>query len=107
MKFEAGKIYKMRNGRKARVYATDGGGILAIHGAWRSENGAWYTAEWPESGIHALPEMDLMTPKCEAWMNIYGENVGGPYQTRSEADSTARHNRIACIRIEYEEGEGL
>jgi hypothetical protein len=47
----------------------------------------------------------------EAWVNIYRRPPSSPeahvHFTREEADNRAGRSRIACIRIEYEEGEGL
>lgn len=43
------------------------------------------------------------------WMNLYGGNyrIGGLYGSREEADRGAVGPRTACIRFEFEEGEGL
>jgi len=46
----------------------------------------------------------------ECWINIYPVCSGcspSGHRTRERADEYARPNRIACVRVEYEEGEGL
>lgn len=51
MKIEVGKLYRSRNGRKARIYATDGEEREGcIHGALLDGSG-WWTHSWLASGI--------------------------------------------------------
>jgi len=51
-------------------------------------------------------EWRVKPEKQERWINIYDfGRFDPPYKTKKEADT--RSDRIACIRIEYEEGEGL
>lgn len=54
--------------------------------------------------------------KKKGWVNIYpysqqpnkyAGDVVGIYNTKELADAGAVLNRVACIEIEYEEGEGL
>lgn len=52
MKIEVGKFYKTRDGRKARIYATDGISDT-LHGAILHEGG-WVSYAWHESGLHYL-----------------------------------------------------
>lgn len=63
------------------------------------EDGHFYSEE---------DDLDLfMAPvKQEQWLNVYSTD-GYHYPTKEEADRNARPSRIACIRIEYTEGEGL
>jgi len=108
--FEAGKTYKTRDGRDARVYATDGGGAKSIHGAWKTDAGHWYTAEWYADGSQGVcHEMDLMPPKRELWVNVFsmtnGKTASEGFASRERADYYARSLRIARIRVEYTEGQ--
>jgi hypothetical protein len=49
MKFEPGKYYKTRDGRKARIYITDAGGTYSIHGAvWTTD--IWVQHTWQADG---------------------------------------------------------
>lgn len=42
------------------------------------------------------------------WVNHYANGVGSfTYDTKEEADKRASHGRIACVRNEFEEGDGL
>ncbi len=115
MKFQAGKTYRTRDGREARVYATDGKGLCPIHGAIRFQDG-WSAHEWARGGedFRGKPGWDLMPIKCEAWILV--RPTTGDYcarfNTREEAQEAARHSKqfadaCALVRIEYEEGEGL
>ena len=60
---EVGKVYRTREGGKARIYALDGTGDFPVHGALLIEGG-WSSATWTRSGYyigHAAPNSnDLM-----------------------------------------------
>jgi hypothetical protein len=48
--------------------------------------------------------------KHEVWINMYdteGVLVGCAYHTHEQANAKANIDRIACIRVEFTEGEGL
>lgn len=49
LNIEAGKFYKTREGRKVRIYATDGIGPYTIHGAVEFTN-VWRDTGWRETG---------------------------------------------------------
>ena len=107
MNFEAGKTYKTRDGRDARIYATDGKDVTPIHGAVDSGDG-WEVCVWKPTGKHFCEKgADLMPPKKKAWVNIYPGGAGVAYDERASADGNCDCNRIACVEIEYHEGEGL
>jgi hypothetical protein len=107
MTFKPGETYKTRDGREARVYATDGGGNRKIHGAWMHDDTEWFTAEWYADGKHpVLAEMDLMPPKRELWVNVYdGGGVSYGFAFRDDADASAGEYRIARIRVDFQEGQ--
>jgi hypothetical protein len=48
--FQAGCTYRTRDGREARVYATDGAGDYPIHGATRWPREGWEEATWTAEG---------------------------------------------------------
>lgn len=119
MRFEVGHEYRTRDGRRARVYATDGYGGT-IHGAvWSSVEMGWVAVSW-ELGGECLrsPETDLMPPEPErrtVWASVYpDQGNGGTWSgflssTRLLADERAnnRPGRIACVPVTFTEGEGL
>jgi hypothetical protein len=49
MIWEVGKEYRTRDGRRARIYATDAGDVFPIHGAVESEGG-WGLRAWGADG---------------------------------------------------------
>lgn len=75
--FEAGKTYRTRDGREARVYATDGA-IFCIHGAIKTESG-WVSDAWGPYGKYPAWQFsednakDLMPPtrKMSRWVALY------------------------------------
>lgn len=50
MIIEPGKFYKTRNGRKARIYATDGGDDFPLHGAVFDAS-RWDPRAWRKDGL--------------------------------------------------------
>jgi hypothetical protein len=105
------KEYQTRDGREVRIYATDGGGDYPVHGAYF--NGAqWISGMWSKKGEYFLDgntPMDLIEkPKIiKGWVNVYSETyISDIYSTRELADIDSL-GRIACIPVEFKEGEGL
>jgi len=46
--------------------------------------------------------------KIKGWVNVYGDqSYVGLYETKEKATHGGGRDRIACIEIEFEEGEGL
>lgn len=107
------KQYRTRGNQKTRVYCTDGGGKYPVHGAvWDEEKQEWITRTWTLNGVYRInfeSDIDLIEikPKIKGWLNVYEINDAYFYTTRKEADKKAVPGRIACIQIEFEEGEGL
>lgn len=55
------------------------------------------------------PRITNVPRKHVRWVNMYDyrDGISGLYSSREAADRGAIESRIACIRIEFEEGEGL
>lgn len=68
MKIEAGKFYRCRDGSKARVYATDGGGIYPIHGAHFV--GEWKAALWTKDGRFSHDRYNYVADLVSEWPDI-------------------------------------
>ena len=110
------KIYRTRDGREVRIYATDGKPYQQIHGAI-SIDGKWEAAQWYDSGVYygyGTSCFDLIEDrprhKRTVWLNVYdNEVISGGWKTRAEADGYHERHRIACIKVDldFEEGEGL
>ena len=99
-----------KDGNKIEV----GDEVIGVHSGTRyTVVGAWLdNIMVPYRG----DEAKVLDPKCvrkapvrhKRWVNIYHTPSGyAPYLTREEADKKAAPTRIACIKIEFEEGEGL
>lgn len=62
------------------------------------------------NGICGIPVLSMKPepPKKRVfWVNVYPDCIGGMQENKSIADGNAQMNRIACVRVEFEEGEGL
>lgn len=119
MTFKPGEKYFTRDGREARVYATDGAGEYPLHGAifmTLSEDfdEGWHDASWTAQGSYIetddVSDRDLMPPKRELWVNFYTpDRDDSPnysfWPSREIADKWAGERRIARVRIEFQEGQ--
>ncbi len=118
--FDPTKPVQTRDGRKARILATDKTGgqpIIALvqdplsrccqpHEIAESfcSDGRYFPYGTDESS----KDLVNIPQKIVQWINIYKKTgVGCAHATREEADNIAMIDRVACIRIEVEEGEGL
>ena len=113
------KQYRTRDGREARIYATDGYTDYPVHGAVKQEE-VWMPLQWRKEGFwHPTSrELDLVEVKPRIkrtmWVNVYPESVSlkimsVSWPSKERADNQAMSNRIACAKVEIdcEEGEGL
>ncbi len=85
--FKAGETYQTRDGRDARIYATDGEESSPIHGAIKLMAGlGWMPFEWKADGrASRMPEKnrDLLPPKRQAWVAVWLEPGNGHPQTHA------------------------
>ena len=99
-----------KDGNKIEV----GDEVIDVHSGTRyTVVGAWLdNIMVPYRGDEAR----ILAPMCvrkapvrhKRWVNIYrNQFTYYPHLTKEAADKGASTNRIACIPIEYEEGEGL
>lgn len=45
--------------------------------------------------------------RISAWLNVYGHMCSDLYDTKEAADAGSMDGRIACIPVEFNEGDGL
>lgn len=116
------KKYKTRDGRDVRILCVDGpsdecpviGIVLGAGGvAYWGVDGRKVAGVFP--GAREDNDLVEVKPKYVRWVNVYrhefsdGIYFGDAFENKEICDSCAsdNHKRIACIRIEFEEGEGL
>ena len=119
-KIDINKRYRTRNGREVRIYATDGFGIWAVHGAILTEDG-WWAMCWTEDGKFtcggvydgspsSASDLVEVKPRIKRtyWANIYGTGLTY-HDTKEEANNFQMGPILACVKVEIdcEEGEGL
>ena len=68
-------FWKTRDGGKARVYATDGGGVYPSHGAIYY-NSRWIQQEWTSMGNYFLSEGDHHRDLISKWPTRKKKKVG-------------------------------
>lgn len=78
---------------------------------YRFEDGKWHDFEHCGTAgpwISDSPQWRIKPQKRELWLNVRADGKAFDHPSREEADRCAGPAvRIACIRIEFEEGEGL
>lgn len=116
-KFDPTKPCTTRDGKEVKIYEVYPGQGM-IHGAYKADDGKFYSASWNIEGIEYYGynggRIDLINPtvKHEGWINIYPncKEVFGSeiHPSRGIADLHADNaTRTACIKITWEDGEGL
>ena len=78
--------------------------VLSIHGEW-----LWVMNSTTNNPTTLNASHCRKAPvRHKRWVNIYhNPSAYCPYLTKEAADKKAAPTRIACIEIEFEEGEGL
>lgn len=106
------KTYRTHDGREVRIYAVDGGSKAShVHGAVKEPDG-WHMRCWNFEGIgaHVTDDLIEVKPKHVRWVNLYPHGGGIVHGSKEQAENIAENAvalRLACIRVEFEEGEGL
>ena len=109
MKLEVGKQYKTRAGHRAVVVDFDGD-YAAWHSdsrktLWHRGDGLTFAALESRQSPKDLISEWVEPKKGSAWVNVYGEDSFGVYRTKSKADSAPTNCRIACVRVDWVEGQ--
>lgn len=109
---KSGKPVCTRDGRKARIICFDKKGAYPIVALVNDYNEEEYIKNYDEFGkkfIGGETSEDLMMlpEKKEGWVNVYKTPInyecGTVFSTEQEAKNKANDNRIAIVRIEWEE----
>lgn len=115
-KFDPNKPVQFRNApEKVRILATDLKNtypiVIAATDGWGEEFTELRHADGRVRKSAETPYDLVNVPKKhERWANIYNmaqQSYSVLYPTREEADRNSVPGRIACVRIEYTEEEGL
>ena len=113
------KQYRTRDGRKVRIYATDGGlEHCMTHGAAKNKSGYWEAASWYtahggyyDCGVDHHYDLIEVRPrhKRTVWLNVCPDGTYVASTKKLADDMMVAPYRIACIKVEldFEEGEGL
>jgi hypothetical protein len=116
MSFDPNKPCQTRQGRSARVVATDLAGNKPLCVILRSDRGDEYPANYRADGTFAgysAHPYDLVNipEKIEGWVNVYRQNASADFfPSKEDADAALPWRdrpRIACIKVSFSEGDGL
>ena len=112
MIFDPTKPCTTRDGREVRLFAErmkDG----RLAGTLTRTNGDEVVSTWYPGGNYyenSDSNFDLFNipVKRTVWVNFYRDWCCFYYDSRKEADMATRYQaRSACVKVEFEEGEGL
>jgi hypothetical protein len=116
-KFDYKKPFRTRNGKKAELLADDISGNYCLCVKVIDEDNYSRIHSYSIDGIYNINninhDLDLVNipQKITKWLSIYLEDrhnyYSYLYETKEEADECSGTTRIACIKIEFKEGEGL
>lgn len=111
-------IAQTRDGRKVRILCTDGNDkdfpiVGFIEG--KSKTAHWQlTGQWASGEFHeGKADLVNVPEKRVVWVNVYPANATSKFElsdgheTKEAADMGFRTGRLACVRVEFTEGQGL
>ena len=109
--FDPTKPVRTRDGRPARIVCTDRAGAKSLVSMVMEPDGyelifTHYADGAAECGGESDYDLINIPERHVRWVNVYQGQVT-LYCSKEGADYAARDDRIACVRIEFEEGEGL
>lgn len=112
--FDPTKPHRQRNGLPAQAWPGPSGylfGWMKINENHAGEESASWQSDgcWLMSKCESPHDLVNIPEKIVRWVNVYGSSPGMFYVhfTREEARRNGGSDRIACLRIEFEPGEGL
>lgn len=112
------KPVQTRDGRKARIICTDlkcpDFPIVAafqLTGSFNEEVSSTFRRDGTFlSGTQTVSDLINVPEKREVWINFYPKEEGRlprVHDTKSDADKHASKDREACVKVVYQEGDGL
>lgn len=104
------KKYRTRDGRPVELLTTNARGAWPVIGHIGDENQVFrWAIDGAFCGTSPIRTLDLVEvkPKRVMWFNVYHGGEVHAHDSREDADGGSGDNRIACLKIEFEEGEGL
>ena len=57
------------------------------------------------SGRNKARDLVKVKPKRVLWLNVYPDGDSSSHESREDADSRSLDGRIACLKIEFAEGQ--
>lgn len=103
-----GKKYRTRDGRPVELLTTSGRGKWPVMGYIGDSD---HPSRWDIDGMNILCNstkvLDLVEvkPKRILWLNVYPDDEVHAHESREDADGSSGDNRIARLKIEFEEGQ--
>ena len=115
MKISFHKQYQTRDGRPVELLTTSARGDWPVMGYIGGET---QVILWTSDGVFcgaslndgaSLNAFDLVEvkPRRVLWLNVYPGDDVYVYRSREEAGRNSADDCVACVKIEFEEGEGL
>ena len=100
-----------RDGQPVRILSLNGSPtypVVGIIGGNKNPTCWLLDGRYAERGAAHNDLVNVPPARIKGWINIYPQNhIVGLHKTREDADWHAVKNRIACIYVEAEEGQGL
>lgn len=93
---------------EVEMLSTDMGGHRPLLFRYRPPgNEVWHVINADRAGCGGSYRIENATIRHGRWVNFYPHNAAYWYGSREHADKCAGDTRIACVYVEFDEGEGL
>ena len=101
------KPLRTKSGQAVTLLSTEARGDYAVLG-YMGDNSS--ISSWTKSGRFDLDgpssfDLENIPEKRVAYVNCYESGGVYTYESRARADVSARHDRIACIKVEFVAGQ--
>lgn len=76
----------------------------------RAEDGQWSPCDLADVALwedNPSFQFRVKPERISGWINVYCHMCGDLYDTKEAADAGSMDGRIACIHVEFDEGDGL
>lgn len=109
------KPIRTRDGRAVEILTTKGRGRYPIIGnvegddvtiSWKMDGSAYHSDMPASTDLINVPQKYKVWANCYRSSNLHGATLR-THSSRESADVYKGHGRVACIQIEFAEGQGL
>lgn len=104
------KTYKTRSGLPVEIVTTRARGspewpVMGYVSDWKQFSFWSPDGLFDVNGVYSNLDLVEVAPKRVLWLNVYPDGISVAHDSREDADEGSAENRIARLKVEFEEGQ--